>query len=191
MNLRPNVIGFDLSLTRSGVATRSGQMAITTNTSRPREWRIRHICQAVAEIIQDQPDREQILAVVESTFTRNDAENITIGVSWAVRTTLYDLGVAAAYRTPGQIKIFGYGSASLPGKNSAQKKRNLKTDVEDRTGLIFAGTDECEAFLAYCMGREMQGMQHPMRIDGHPMDSEHRRAIDGMHVIEPEYWDQP
>lgn len=141
-----NVVGLDLSLTSAGVATSEGTKALKVRTKdapRLRDLRVAVLTTVITEQAQ--------LVVIEgySFSSRNGGERLG-ELGGVIRVALFELDVPYIEVQPAQLKKYA------TGKGNANKDAVVAA-VAARTGIAFATSDECDAWVLRAMALDHYG----------------------------------
>lgn len=159
----PRVIGLDLSLASTGIAT--PERTFTTGCSLPKDApdvlrceRIAAIRDVVMREAWDAHDGPVRPLVVMEGFSFGSPQGATEagGLGWAVRIALHQAGVPFAVVPPPTLKKYATGSG-------AAGKDDMKLAALSRLGLEFTGAgsgDRCDATWLWVMGLDALG--HPV-----------------------------
>ena len=157
----PRVVGLDLSLTSTGVASNYG-WTDRIRTKLTGHERLQHILDEIAAYTASAD-----LVVIESlAFHGHDTEGASAGLAWLVRHRLWWKGKHYALVTPGQRMIYATGTGR------ADKDQVLAAVIRRYPAFDVASNDEADALILAAMGARHLG--HP--IDDLPLT--HLRALD-------------
>jgi Holliday junction resolvasome RuvABC endonuclease subunit len=151
----PRVLGLDLSLTATGIATWDGQPLSTLRTvAAEGDKRLRRIMVTVrAEAYDHVADEPIELAVIEDLPTHAHSAGITGMVHGAVRVALMERGVPYALVPPATLKKYatGRGNATKP---------DMRMALYQRTGLDIRDDNQVDAWWLRAAGLDHLG--HPL-----------------------------
>ncbi|OPG13751.1 hypothetical protein B1L11_06800 [Microbispora sp. GKU 823] len=151
----PRVIGLDLSMTATGIATWDGRPLSTVRTvASDGDQRLRRIMVTVRADAYDYVAKTPIdLAVIEDLPTHAHGAGITGMVHGAVRVALMELGVPYALVPPATLKKFatGRGNATKP---------DMRMALFQRAGLDIRDDNQVDAWWLRAAGLEYLG--HPL-----------------------------
>jgi Holliday junction resolvasome RuvABC endonuclease subunit len=151
----PQVLGLDLSLTSTGVATPDGEThRVTTNAADPLEVRLAHIVEAVSAAFWAGDVRPD-LVVIEDLPKNARAAGMTGPVHGAVRLWLHNAQAVTVMVTAASVKKYATGSGNAP-------KTDLALAALKRAGLEFDRNrdDECDAWWLRALALDAYG--HPV-----------------------------
>ena len=144
----PTIIGLDLSLTGTGIATPAGERTVRTNAADPIEERLRTIRAAViGETVVG------CITVIEDFVTRSPAASTLGMVHGVVRVALAEVGVPFVLVPPATLKKY------VTGKGNA-KKPDMRMAVYQRFGLDLPDDNQVDAYGLRAMGLDAYG--HPL-----------------------------
>lgn len=159
----PDVIGLDLSLTSTGIAT--ADRTYTVGCALPKAATQGERCERLAAI------RDEVLKVVgpPGWWLHDDPTPLVVmegfsfgspqgatdagGLGWLIRVTLHEAGVPFAVVPPNTLKLYA------TGKGNAGKD-DMKLAALSRAGLEFTGkgsSDECDAWWLRALGLDHLG----------------------------------
>ncbi|MGV9779731.1 hypothetical protein [Streptosporangium sp. NPDC003464] len=151
----PRVLGLDLSLTATGIATWDGRPLSTLRTvASDGDQRLRRIMVTVRAEAYDYFNIEPIeLAVIEDLPKHAQGAGITGMVHGAVRIALMELGVPYALVPPATLKKYatGRGNATKP---------DMRMALYRRTGLDLRDDNQVDAWWLRAAGLDALG--HPL-----------------------------
>lgn len=148
------VIGLDLSLTRTGIAGRDGIGAIALN-AKLGDRRLVGIRQHISDLIWDQRPSD-LLAVLEDLPKNAMSAGVTGQVQGVARELLCDLGVPYLTVPAATLKKAATGSG-------VAKKEQMAEAYERFTGLTAPNPtkgDEVDAYFLRQMGLAWLGQEH-------------------------------
>ncbi len=153
--MTPRVIGLDLSLTATGIATWDGRPTSTIRTlASDGDQRLRSIMVTVRADAWDYINSEPIeLAVIEDLPTHAHGAGITGMVHGAVRVALIERGVPYALIPPATLKKYatGRGNATKP---------DMRMALFQRAGLDLRDDNQVDAWWLRAAGLDVLG--HPL-----------------------------
>ena len=146
------IVGLDLSLTGTGIATPGGERTVRTNAADPIEARLIAIRNAVlAEAYQEVDDVYRGASfVIEDFVTRSPAASTLGMVHGVVRVALVEAGVPFVLVAPATLKKY------VTGKGNA-KKPDMRMAVYQRFGLDLPDDNRVDAFGLRAMGLDAYG----------------------------------
>lgn len=151
----PRVMGLDLSMSATGIATWDGRPLSTLRTvTSEGDQRLRRIMVTVRADAYDYIAKTPIeLAVIEDLPTHAHGAGITGMVHGAVRVALLELGVPYALVPPATLKKFatGRGNATKP---------DMRMALFQRTGMDIRDDNQADAWWLRAAGMEALG--HPI-----------------------------
>lgn len=139
-----NVVGLDLSMTATGIATADG-LAFTVRTKAVGDTRLVVITNAVMAVATSCD-----LAVIEDLPTHAKSAGITGMVHGAVRTALIRAEVPYVLITPASVKKFATGKGNCG-------KPEMAVAAFKRAGIEFGDDNECDAWWLRAMALEQYG----------------------------------
>lgn len=148
----PHVVGVDLSLTGTGIATADGELTVRTNAADPIEMRLQVIRNAVLHRCAVVPPVD--LVVIEDFVTRSPAASTLGMVHGVVRVALTEAGIPFVLVPPATLKKY------VCGKGTA-KKDDMRMETYKRFGLDIADDNQVDAFGLRAMALDALG--HPLR----------------------------
>lgn len=141
-----HVVGVDLSLTSTGIATPAGEWTVRTNSADPTEARLAVIRGGVML-----PARSAgTLVVLEDFVTRSPAASTLGMVHGVVRVALAEAAVPFVLVPPATLKKY------VTGKGNATKP-DMRMAVYQRFGLDIPDDNQVDAFGLRAMGLDAYG----------------------------------
>lgn len=123
-------------------------------------------------------DELDLLVILEGFSFGSTTHAIGLGgIGWMVRAGLWEAGIPYLDVSPSTIKKYA------TGKGNARKDLVISA-VAARTGIPFGTSDQVDAFVAWCIGRELTGQMHPMG----QVPKTHRAALSGIKVGQAVGW---
>ncbi len=141
------IVGLDLSLTGTGVATNDGETTIRTSAAAPLEARLIAIRDHVLAHVNVPTD---VLVVIEDFVTRSPAASTLGMVHGIVRVALTEAGIPFVLVPPATLKKY------VTGKGNA-KKDDMRMETYKRFGFDFADDNQCDAFGLRAMALDAYG----------------------------------
>lgn len=148
----PRVVGVDLSLTGTGIATTDGELTVRTNAADPIEMRLQAIRNAVLHRCAVVPPVD--LVVIEDFVTRSPAASTLGMVHGVVRVALVEAAVPFVLVPPATLKKY------VTGKGNA-KKDDMRMETYKRFGLDLADDNQVDAYGLRAMALDALG--YPLR----------------------------
>ncbi len=146
----PTIIGVDLSLTGTGIATTSGERTVRTNAADWIELRLSTIRDAVLDSTFTDGIGFVDLVILEDFVTRSPAASTLGMVHGVVRVALVEAGVPFVLVPPATLKKY------VTGKGNATKP-DMRMAVYQRFGLDLADDNQVDAFGLRAMGLDAYG----------------------------------
>lgn len=170
-SVAPVVVGLDLSIAATGVATPHGVETIKL-AAKLGDSRLQILADKVEELVVPRipaPYLPAELVVIEGYVTRSPAASVLGLVHGAVRTRLLDLGVPYLLVPPATLKKYATGKGT--GDKTAMAIAALK-----RAGREFGDDNQCDAWWLSVLGLDLLG--HPI-VD---IPKTQRAAIQGLQL---------
>lgn len=149
----PILIGVDLSLTGTGIATLAGHRTVHTNAADPVETRLATIRNAVLEhVYQDIGGRYAgaDLFILEDFVTRSPAASTLGMVHGVVRLALAETGAPFVLVPPATLKKY------VTGKGNA-KKPDMRMETFKRFHVDLDDDNQCDAYGLRAMAFDAYG----------------------------------
>jgi Holliday junction resolvasome RuvABC endonuclease subunit len=164
----PRVIGLDLSLTGTGVASNLGWADVITPGARRGHPRLHHLR---AEIVDRCKNATLVVVEGPAYGAKGDAYHQLAGLWWLITHALWDRDTPTAIVPPANLKRYATGRG-VAGKD------DIMREVSRRFPWFGGGNNAADALVLAAMGAEHLG--HPMVA----MPQAHRAALAG--VVWPE-----
>lgn len=159
----PQVIGLDLSLTETGIATTAGQTTIKTSPDTRLEDRLLTIRDSIYRTISDAGSNP--LVVIENYVTRSPAASILGMVHGVIRVHLHEHHIPYVLIPPASLKRYA------TGKGNATKP-DIRVAILQRYSQDIRNDNACDAFVLRAMGLDALGT--PLAA----LPQTHRQALD-------------
>ncbi len=142
-----HVVGVDLSLASTGIATQFGERTCRTNAADPIEVRLATIRADVLHELQAEPP---YLFVIEDFVTRSPAASTLGMVHGVVRVALAEAGIPFVLVPPATLKKYVTGKGNAP-------KPDMRMAVYQRFGLDLPDDNQVDAFGLRAMALDAYG----------------------------------
>jgi Holliday junction resolvasome RuvABC endonuclease subunit len=164
--MTPIVIGLDLSLTGTGVASTAGWTDVIRPAAKQRgHYRLQHIKATILELIP----ADVALVVVEGPSYGSQAgqagHHERAGLWWLVTHSLWKTDVPFAVASPTARAKYATGKGNAG-------KADVVRETTRRFDWFTGGEDEADALVLAAMGADWLG--HPLA----PLPATHRQALD-------------
>lgn len=169
------VVGLDLSLTATGIATiadsgTADTKTVKTTSAAPMPDRIAHIAERVAETVGG----PNVLVVMEDCVLRSNAALGLAMLHGVVRDHLWQRGITPVLVAPATLKVYA------AGKGNADKGAVIAEAVR-RLGYPGSSDNEADALFLAHLGRDLLGC--PL-VD---LPQTHRRALAKLTLPAPDH----
>ena len=157
------IIGIDQSLTATGLVGPEASDVVVIRSRLDGPQRLIEIRDRVVDVCLA-PDTAVIMEGF--AYSKGARAHDAGGLGWILRVALFEAGVPYLIVSTNQIKKYATGIGNAP-------KPHVVSAVTHRTGKIWTSTDAVDGYVAWCIGRDLAGLNHPMGV----LPKAHRAAI--------------